>query len=171
MFNINNNLKHNLIFLAIFILLLHILATDIAIFRTYWEERLFFSDGHWTNQRYFNFEDYDKYMTIDTYDIFLLCYESWDGLLLFGLYIVLFIFYGITPIIQLLINRRISFTFLLVIDILVLFLYGYILMELLLNSFSDNPMIGIIPISIFIPIVFFILLLFRIYQYKKRLIF
>ena len=69
-FNINNNLKHNLIFLAVFILLLHILATDIVIFRVYWEEKLFFSEGYWTKQIYFNFEDYDKYVTIDTYDIF-----------------------------------------------------------------------------------------------------
>lgn len=166
-FNINNNLKHNLIFLAVFILLLHILATDIVIFRVYWEEKLFFSEGYWTKQIYFNFEDYDKYITIDTYDIFLLCYESWDGILLFALYFTLFIFYVIAPIIQLLITKKISFIFLLIIDILVLFLYSYIL----LKSFSDNPMIGVIPIGILIPMVFFILLFFRIYQYKKKLIF
>ena len=104
---------------------------------------------------------------IDTYDIFLLCYESWDGILLFALYFALFIFYVIAPIIQLLITKKISFIFLLIIDILVLFLYSYIL----LKSFSDNPMIGVIPIGILIPMAFFILLFFRIYQYKKKLIF
>lgn len=167
-FSINKGIKENSYFFILYTSLLYFLGLNISIFEKYWEEKEYWEDlqTHWTKETYWSLEEFERYVVITPND-FIIVYESWEGLLNLLFVGVVFIFYIIIPLISVLVTKKISLKSVLFIDACVLIFSFFAFITIFLDILKT----GIIPLYIFIPIMILILLVFRIYQYKKKSIF
>lgn len=161
----SNVLKNNFYFFMLWFILLHISGININIFRNYWTEKRNWGDSekYWVYEVGYNYQEHQKYDSIRFYNLSTEIYEGWVGLFHLVMLGVLLIFYIISPLLV----KKISFKNLLIIDVFVFIFFTFIMLKLILYK----PMIGVIPIYVFNPTMILILIYFRIYQYKKKLIF
>ncbi len=175
MWNINKTIKNNFRFFFLLFAFTHLFYANVVIFTEYWEEKLYWlkmrTGKHESvmNQTHFSFEDYDEYGTKDWIKLFPYHDFSYDiGAFLICCFLCfLFVFYILVPCLGFLVKKKKWKIYNLTIDIFLLLLLVCINVKFIL----ERPMIGVIPCYIFIPIIFFISLIFRICQYETNLLF
>lgn len=174
MCNTSKVIKYNLHFFLFFIFLLHSFYTNLIVFQIYWEEKLYWQNlrtgkyEYWIDQTSFSFKDYNEYGT-KSLGAFLPYFTKMDigEFFLYCLFLLLFLLYVGIPIFFNFLKMKITFKYCFIVDLLILFISCFIFLKQILYK----PMIGVIPIYVFNPTMILILIYFRIYQYKKKLIF